>query len=1009
METEDKKINQNSLGALKRDFSVTQRFSIQDLKKQKEEQPDFLKEISSLEKDFAEQELQTESNSNRQTTRIFRASPTSSSRGNTARFVRNNFSSEPTIGISGQNSNNDITFHNSGKNSSEPIIGITTPNSNLRNTGRFVNPNSPNAERSLSNTGRFVNPNSPNAGRGLQNTGRFVNPNSPNAGRGLQNTGRFVNPNSPPTIGLNSSIKSNAEPIIGLNSPIKSNSQPIIGLNSPVNANVKSEQSFGFQNTNIGSEQSFGFQGKNIADSSQSFGFQGKTPQEPNFGFQGKASPELTKGEKPSNATDGLTSSAGPMPPPGAMPNQPMTGVLRQDLEIIPPGKHGTFAMLFDKNADAYYRIDARMAHVISFLNVSEPIDTFLEKMKSYGTPVTKEELIQILSFLQQNNLTIPEYGRMQMKYKQQKEMMEKTTFLRICSSYMFFRLPPWRPEFFFESIRPYVSWLASKQLIYLLLIPSLIGYLLMIRNFGEVKATFLDSLSWAALAKYLVAIMIIKVLHESAHSLAAIHFKCRVRGIGIGFMVFAPRMYTDTTDSWRLPRYQRLLIDAAGIIIEILIGGIAALIWCYASPGVLRSTMFYIFAVSTISTIFVNGNPCIRYDGYYILCDLMHIENLMSRSSEYFKEFTRWYFYRLGQKPNSEHSFFLLVFGVCSFIYRFFLYTGIILVIYHTFTKAVAVVMLILELYSTMIYPFVREVKTVRLLAKQSKTHAHWFMSAFGLSVLALVLLTPYSWNIGLSAEIVPVASQLVSVLEDGYLKQPLKHEARDVKKGDLLFSLKSPSLEIALKRLDTTWEYDKRLYHLQQVDQTSFSETLVTEKKIQSDKISYDELKRREQNLQVHANMDGKFISRLKDLSTNAYLPKGQVIGEVVSKELIIYAYAQDKELYNLKKGQTATIYTKDSLETSEAEIVYVNQISSRLRNSPLLQHLGGPIPVYIEEGRAESYSSVLSLYRVELRFIGKTNLTCGRTVKVDVHHKEQLIYRLWKFIVSAFRKEF
>ena len=327
---------------------------------------------------------------------------------------------------------------------------------------------------------------------------------------------------------------------------------------------------------------------------------------------------------------------------------EPVTGVLRGDVELI----RGNPPLLFDRQADAYYKVSPEMLDVIAYWNESLPISQFQEKLDRNGIAVDRETLLQLLAFLQQNNLLAPGYGHIGVKRDRQAELREKTAFLRFSAAYLFFKLPPWRPERFFEKIAPFTGWLCSRWIILLLVIPASLGYLLMLRDFGSVRTTFLDSLSWAGLAKYFVAILFLKFIHEAAHSLAAIHFHCRVRGIGIGFMVFYPRLYTDTTDSWRLPRRQRLLIDAAGIIIELLLGGIAALLWCYLPPGSWKSTMFYIFTVSTLSTSFVNGNPFIRYDGYYILCDLLNIENLMSRSSEYIRQFWRWHFLRLGERP---------------------------------------------------------------------------------------------------------------------------------------------------------------------------------------------------------------------------------------------------------------------------------------------------------------------------------------------------------------------
>ena len=530
-----------------------------------------------------------------------------------------------------------------------------------------------------------------------------------------------------------------------------------------------------------------------------------------------------------------------------------------------------------------------------------------------------------------------------------------------------------------------------------------------MLRDFGTVRATFLDSLSWAGLAKYFVAVLFLKFIHEAAHSLAAIHFHCRVRGIGIGFMVFYPRLYTDTTDSWRLPRRQRLLIDAAGIIIELLLGGIAALLWCYLPPGSWKSTMFYVFTVSTLSTLFVNGNPFIRYDGYYILCDLLNIENLMSRSSEYVKQFWRWHFLRLGQRPCSERGWLLLFFGIGSFCYRFFLYTSIILLIYHKFVKAVAIVMMFLELYSILLYPFWRELQTIRALSKRSAGRARWILGGTVLLILAGVLFLPLSWNISLPGETVPAEHRQITVTESGYLTGDLPRRAVPVKAGETLFRLHSPQLESAIERLNAVRNYDRTLYGLQELDAERFSESRVTAEKLASDETGLRELQRRRGNLTVNAPVSGVFVSRLPALSQGAFLPKGLLAGEVVSEKLMVCAYAQDRDIGKLKPGDEATVYLRDSLETFPARIVAVNRIAAQLKDSPLLQHFGGPIPVYLDPGSEHHYSSVLPLYRIELEFTAPADLDSGRVVTVKVRHAEQLGNRLWKLLLSAIRKEF
>ena len=684
---------------------------------------------------------------------------------------------------------------------------------------------------------------------------------------------------------------------------------------------------------------------------------------------------------------------------------EPVTGMLRGDVELI----RGNPPLLFDRQADAYYKVAPEMLDVLAYLTESMPVSQFREKLDRNGVSISQETLLKLLTFLQQNNLLAPEYGHIGIKRDRQAALKEKTAFLRFSAAYLFFKLPPWRPERFFERIGPYVSWLASKWIILLLAIPAVIGYLLMLREFGSVRTTFLDSLSWAGLAKYFAAILFLKFVHEAAHSLAAIHFRCRVRGIGIGFMVFYPRLYTDTTDSWRLPRRQRLLIDAAGIIVELLLGGIAALLWCYLPPGSWKSTMFYVFTVSTLSTLFVNGNPFIRYDGYYILCDLLNIENLMSRSSEYVKQFWRRHFLRLGQKPCNERGGLLLFFGIGSFCYRFFLYTSIILLIYHKFVKAVAIVMMFLELYSILLYPFWRELQTVRALSKRSAGRARWLLGGVVLLILAGVLFLPLSWNIRLPGETVPAEHRQITVTESGYLTSDLPRRAVPVKAGETLFRLHSPRLESAIERLNAVRNYDRILHELQQLDEERFSESRVTAEKLASDDTGLRELLRRRENLTVKTPDAGVFVPKLPTLSKGAYLPRGVLAGEVVSERLLVCAYAQDRDIGKLKPGDEATVCLRDSLATYPARIVTVNRIAAQLKDSPLLQHFGGPIPVYPAPGGEHNYTSVLPLYRIELEFTAPADLDSGRVVTVKVRHAEQLGDRLWKLLLSAVRREF
>ena len=127
------------------------------------------------------------------------------------------------------------------------------------------------------------------------------------------------------------------------------------------------------------------------------------------------------------------------------------------------------------------------------------------------------------------------------------------------------------------------------------------------------------------------------------------------------------------------------------------------------------------------------------------------------------------------------------------------------------------------------------------------------------------------------------------------------------------------------------------------------------------------------------------------------------------MVSKKVIAVAYVQDRDIGKLHLGQEAAIYLRDTISSIRARITSINQIPSQLRDSPLLQQHGGPVPVYLPKGNGQSYVSVLPLYRIELEFTGQTKLLPGRVVTVKVRNTSRIGSELVKLLLSVVRKEF
>src|SRR5215510_10803669 len=94
--------------------------------------------------------------------------------------------------------------------------------------------------------------------------------------------------------------------------------------------------------------------------------------------------------------------------------------------------------------------------------------------------------------------------------------------------------------------------------------------------------------------------------------------------------LVFAPLPYVDASAaSGFRSKWRRALVGAAGMMVEVFVAALALYVWLTVEPGLIRALAFNTMVVAGISTVMFNGNPLLRYDGYYILSDVLEIPNL--------------------------------------------------------------------------------------------------------------------------------------------------------------------------------------------------------------------------------------------------------------------------------------------------------------------------------------------------------------------------------------------
>jgi CRP-like cAMP-binding protein len=121
-------------------------------------------------------------------------------------------------------------------------------------------------------------------------------------------------------------------------------------------------------------------------------------------------------------------------------------------------------------------------------------------------------------------------------------------------------------------------------------------------------------------------------VLHEIGHGVAAKAAGARVDRVGLGWFWLRPILFVDTSDAWLANRPQRMLVDAGGILVNLVLAGAAGYVALLAANQTVAAVA-WVFALWSYVAVLRNLNPLLEYDGYYLLMDALERPNLRGRS----------------------------------------------------------------------------------------------------------------------------------------------------------------------------------------------------------------------------------------------------------------------------------------------------------------------------------------------------------------------------------------
>ncbi len=654
---------------------------------------------------------------------------------------------------------------------------------------------------------------------------------------------------------------------------------------------------------------------------------------------------------------------------------------LREDLRLIVGASAADGSptwVIVDPVRGKYFQIGWAAYQILSHWSGGSA-ETVLSQIHAETTcPATKQDIDDLLRFLYGNHLMRdPPQGGYR-AYAEQAEAARPQWLMWLVHHYLFFQIPLVRPDRFLRATLPLVEWLFSKSVAWIIALIGLAGVYLVSRQWEVFTATFLHFFTPRGLALYAISLAIVKVFHELGHAYTATRYGCRVPTMGLAMMVMVPMLYSDTSDAWKLTsRHQRAAIGAAGMVVECALAALAIFAWNFLDDGVARSLVFIVATTSRRVGVAINLSPLMRFDGYYVLSDWLGIPNLQDRAFA----FGRWQLRRLLfglERPMPEpvagsRRRFLVWFAWGVWTYRFMLFLGIALMVYHYFFKLLGLILFAIEIGWFIVLPMVRELKVWWTLRGEIVARRRGWLPAGVLASVIAVLFVPWSDRISLPAVLESMPHATIYAPAPGKIVELSVKEGQQVGVGDKLIVLESPMLEKDMALTSKRIEVERLKVQRQFIDREELAKHQVTLETLRARLSQLEGLQQEQENLSLTAPISGVVTDRAEALHVGQWINKQLPLAYVTDpagEEL--HALASETDVGYLHPGQSARFIPQGPERPSvEAQVVEIRDIDERSFTVPyLLSVYGGDVPV--REDANHRLKPETSVYRVTLHLV-------------------------------------
>ena len=506
----------------------------------------------------------------------------------------------------------------------------------------------------------------------------------------------------------------------------------------------------------------------------------------------------------------------------------------------------------------------------------------------------------------------------------------------------------------------------------------------------------------------------VLKALHEFGHACAVKAWGGEVHEMGVMLLVLMPVPYVDASSANAFPeKHRRVLVGAAGMAVELFVASLALLLWLDMQPGILRAVLFNVMLIAGVSTVLFNANPLLRFDGYYILADLIELPNLRQRAQQYLGATLQRRLFGVQNdavEATPREAGWFVFFSVASFIYRVFItlaiaafvatqyfFVGVLLALWAVTTGLVAPV--------AWLFGFLAFSPKLRRHRLRAVLTSGALMAALG----ALVFAVPVpSWT---NAQGVLWGAEQSAVRggAEGFVLKVLAEPGARVSKGEALVQAVDPLLPPRIRVLEAEKEAFEARYLSERVDNLVAS--LITLEKLKAVDAELQRTVERAGELVIRSPADGIFaVSAPEDLP-GRFLRQGEPVGYVIPDGRVLARVVVPQEAIDRVRSATSAVSAQLAERVGEpvsGRILREVPRASDQLPSLVLSHLGGGEVAL--DPRTGQPRALQTHFELEIELDTERPVGAGGRVYVRFEHPpETLARQAWRSAQQLFLKLF